>query len=126
MTTDTQKRARYRYKWRRVINGHTYDTETASCLAWWYCTEYGPNAGEDLYVNVHGHYFILRHDEDELSQWAESEEQQEDRFFKLTPLTRIEAIQWAEKYCNRQVEELFGRMPEPGEGEAYTPIAGTA
>lgn len=115
-----EERARERCQIRRVIGGLAYDTETASCLAWWDCTEYGPDMGEDLYVNVHGHYFLVRHDEDEItSNFAGRDADRWDQYLTLKPLTRAEAIAWTEKHHWRLVEELFGRMPEAGEGEPY-------
>ena len=120
-TNQSQKRerARPRIKYRRVVKGHAYDTETASCLAFWDCTWEGPNIGEDLYVNVHGHYFVLRHDSENISCYISDPDDRWDQYLTLEPLTRKQAIDWCSKYQWRLVEELFGRMPEKGEADAY-------
>jgi hypothetical protein len=104
---------------RRVIGGLAYDTGTASLL---YHRAYGdrpdeedyPGAvGEALYHNVHGAYFLLTYNEC-VDPW-------EDGYRKIVPLTQTQAIIWAEVNCPHLVEELFGRMPEAGEGPPYTP-----
>lgn len=101
-------------KVRRVINGLAYDTSTASVL-------YHHNTGDDienmgwpiecghiLFLNAWGFYFTLQYDET-------GEPQNEI----ITPCTKEEAIAWAEKICPGWVEDIFGVMPEPGEGKPY-------
>lgn len=99
-----------RRKLRRIIGGLVYDTETASVLfrheqitrpeVFW---------GEALYINVYNKLFLHRY-----HQW--------DRFNGITPLTVPEAIAWLEKYCPSMIEGFFGKLPEAGQGEPYTPV----
>jgi predicted HicB family RNase H-like nuclease len=99
------------HKCKRIIDGKTYNTETATQIA-----------GEDhdggfyewadyLYQTRFGAFF----------QFTSLEGQEEDDHETIKPLTPDEARQWLEKKVSWQpelIEKLFGEMPEAGSGEA--------
>ncbi len=99
-----------RLSMRLVVCGFAYDTNTASRL--WkdervhseYCFH-----GVALYQNIYGFYFVHRY-----HQW--------ERFNTITPSSLKAAIEITEQYYPNMVEELFGFMPEQGQGEPYTPL----
>ena len=95
---------------RQVKNGFAYDTNTASKI---WCDEHIHNEycfrGVALYQNIYGHYFLHQY-----HQW--------ERFNGITPLTIKDAIEITEKYRPMMVEEVFGFLPEQGQGEPYTPM----
>jgi hypothetical protein len=99
-------------KYRRVIDGFVYDTETASVVyrhdssddPWDECRiyEYG------LMQNMWGHYFCY--------YWDDSM----DGSGEVTPLDKLGAMKWMERHCNWLIESVFGKFHEAGEGPAYT------
>lgn len=108
---------------RAVFGGHAYDTRTASMLYHWdYVWHLSPDVdaghvgGNDitqtLYETTRGAYFLLVYNE-MIDPWDAG-------YHEIRPVTRKEAIDWAEEHCRWMVEELFGRMPEPGEAPPYT------
>jgi hypothetical protein len=103
-------------KIRRSINGLAYDTETASVL---YRYDSDEDSGTEycgfqyevgLLQNLWGHYFCYSYDDT-----------QPEEGYRVTPLTKEEAMKWAERYCPLLVEDIFGKLHEAGEGPAYTP-----
>lgn len=102
---------------KRIIDGKTYNTETATQLASW-STASDPEmqgisyeAGGILFQTRHGAYFVVNHN-DGLEPW-------EDGYEKLIPLDPEQAQRWAEQYCSaEEIEALFGKMPEAGDAEA--------
>ena len=102
---------------KRIIDGRTYNTETATQLASW-STASDPNtqgigyeAGGFLYQTRHGAYFVVNYN-DGLDPW-------EDDYEKLIPLEPGQAQRWAEQHCSvEEIEALFGEMPEAGDAEA--------
>jgi len=91
---------------KRIINGRTYNTETATRL-WLYEDPDGPPIEEILYKTRHGAYFIY------YSNHLVPTE-------GIKPLTPDEAQIWLENKCFRTevIESEFGEMPEAGEAEA--------
>jgi hypothetical protein len=93
-------------KCKRIKDGKTYNTETATQLAGWDDDE-GPFLyGQYLYQNRFGAFFLYTHG---------GTEERED----IIPYTPERAREWLEK--NQQVdliESLFGKMPEAGSGES--------
>lgn len=98
---------------RKVIGGCAYDTKTASVL---FHGSDDPDQGAALLVNLWGVYFSLEYCY-YLDPW-------DDGYEKIRPLTLKEAIGWAERHCPGLVEEIFGVMPEAGEGEPYRTKSG--
>ena len=102
---------------KRIIDGKTYNTETATQLASWSTANdpdkqgIGYEAGGILFQTRHGAHFIVNHN-DGLEPW-------EDGYEKLIPLDPEQAQRWTEQYCSaEEVEALFGEMPEAGDAEA--------
>lgn len=103
---------------KRIIEGRTYNTETATQLGSWstlndpnYPPEPYQEAGGALYQTRHGAYFAVSFDE--------NREAWEDGHEKLTPLDPQQAQRWAEEHCSTEdIERLFGEQPEAGDAEA--------
>jgi hypothetical protein len=105
-------------KYREIINGHVYDTETASVIfrfdfsddpeAVWYLE---PDTHYGLMQNVWGQYFCYYNDLDNSIAGGNV----------ITPLDRAGAIKWMERHCSWLIESVFGKLHEAGEGPAYTP-----
>ena len=96
-------------KCKRIIDGKTYNTETATQIAG-SITEEGP--GEltaYLYQNRFGAFFLYEN----VEGWEEQDGE------KVTPLNPEQARVWLEKRSDGAVhiEALFGAMPEAGSGE---------
>jgi len=91
---------------KRIINGKTYNTETATRL-WYYEDPDGPPIEEVLYKTRHGAYFLYY-----FNDLVPTE--------GIKPLTPDEAHDWLENKCFRPdvIETEFGEMPEAGEAEA--------
>jgi predicted HicB family RNase H-like nuclease len=85
---------------KRIINGKTYNTDTATQVA--YSENKYSDAWAGLYQTRHGAFFLIRvgHDGD-----------------GEKPLTDTEAQEYLEKYHNHLVEQYFGPMPEGGAAE---------
>lgn len=108
---------------RQIIKGTIYNTETASALiidhdADSIEAQMGAQWTDNmrvLMVTTRGHYFLFTClDEGLCDPWE---------MYKITPLTRKAAIDWAaEQRGPHDVEEIFGRLPEPGEREPYNTI----
>lgn len=110
---------------RRVFSGMAYDTKLASMLFHWdYVWHAHPDMDtgpvgigeitQTLYETTHGAYFLLVYNEMG-DPWDKG-------YHEIRPLTRKQAIDWAEKRCQWLIEELFGFMPEPGAGEPYVAL----
>lgn len=101
-------------KCKRIIDGKTYNTETATHLEGW-DEDHGPyESGEHLYQNRFGAFFRFHY----VSGAAE------DDYEAIEPLTPEAAREWLEKkrpFRTDLIERLFGAMPEAGSGEVkYT------
>lgn len=99
-------------KYRQVVGGFVYDTETASVV--YRCDSGDDNDYPGLYEyglmqNTWGHYFCYG--------WNDGM----DGPGYITPLDRVEAIKWVERHCPWLLESIFGKFHEEGEGPAYTP-----
>ncbi|MCB1510696.1 MAG: Arc family DNA-binding protein [Hyphomicrobiaceae bacterium] len=104
-------------KCKRIIDGKTYNTETATQLAGWDDDnrEYGPyDTGRFLFQTRPGAFFL----------YSYCDGMGEDDFEKIEPLTPEQARKWLEENQSSNVdliEQLFGEMPEAGSGEVkYT------
>ena len=101
---------------KRIIDGKTYNTETAAQLASWSSTNnpdtaQRPEHGGILFQTRFGAYFVVQYDEGQ-DPW-------DDNYERLIPLEPEQAQRWAEKHCSADdVEALFGEMPEAGDAEA--------
>jgi len=101
---------------KRIIEGKTYNTETATQLASWSSTgnpdlAQHPEHGGILFQTRFGAYFVVQYDEGQ-DPW-------DDNYEKLIPLEPEQALRWAEKHCSAdEVEGIFGEMPEAGDAEA--------
>ncbi len=100
------------HRCKRIIDGKTYNTETATELAGWDETaeEYPVTHGEYLYRSRFGAFFLYTYGDDGPDgPWQD-----------LKPYSPDEAREWLEKYRADDVdlyESLFGKMPEAGSGE---------
>lgn len=100
-------------KCKRIIDGKTYNTETATQLAGWDDdnSETGPfDSGTYLYQTRFGAFFLYSYFEGD----------GEDDFERIEPFTPEQAREWLEKNQSWNVElieRLFGQMPEAGSGE---------
>jgi HicB family len=96
---------------KRIIDGKTYNTETATLLAE---TAHRGNYGgefDQLYQTRHGAYF--QHDGD----WGVSNE--DGPLVNITPLPPSKAQAWMEKHASASlIEKHFGEQPEAGESES--------
>ena len=98
-------------KCKRIIDGKTYNTETATELAGWDETSegYPITYGEHLYQNRFGAFFMYSYQDDGPHGPEEN----------LEPYTPEQAREWLEKYQRVSViEAVFGKMPEAGSGES--------
>lgn len=102
---------------KRIIDGKTYNTETATQLASWSSTGNPDTANQPyehggiLFQTRFGAYFVVQYDEGQ-DPW-------DDNYEKLIPLEPEQAQRWAEKHCSADdVEAIFGEMPEAGDAEA--------
>lgn len=89
---------------KRIIDGKTYNTDTATRVA-----EGGPPdpsdlAGWELYQTRHGAFFMVTVDHDG-----------ED--MRIKPYGDDEAQKFLEKHANHVLEEVFGPFPEAGASE---------
>jgi len=103
-------------KCKRIIDGKTYNTETATRVAGWTDDEHDPWVeGRHLYQNRHGAFFLYSFRE------APDPEQE---FDTIEPYTPDQAREWLEKNWSWNpdlIESLFGTMPDAGSGEVkYT------
>ncbi|MGA2492670.1 MAG: toxin-antitoxin system HicB family antitoxin [Roseiarcus sp.] len=97
---------------KRIIDGKTYNTETATQLAGG--EHDGPqwgDAGAYLYQTRFGAFFL----------YSYLDGTGEDDCEQITPFTPEQAREWLEKHQSYRVdliESLFGKMPEAGSGES--------
>jgi hypothetical protein len=101
-------------KLKRIIDGKTYNTETATYLAG-YDGDDGPfEYGEHLYQTRFGAFFLVSY----------VDGGGEEDYQKIIPRTPEQAREWLEEkqsYRVDVIEQLFGEMPEAGSGEVkYT------
>lgn len=99
---------------KRIIDGKTYNTETATKLAA-FDDDRGPyEYGEHLYQNRLGVFFIAKY------RFAGDE----DDYERIDPIDPEQARAWLEKRASWRpelIEQLFGEMPEAGSAEVkYT------
>jgi predicted HicB family RNase H-like nuclease len=104
-------------KCKRIIDGKTYNTETATQIEGWSEDHDEPwpyESGVYLYQNRFGSFFLY------MFRNGMGEEDYEE----IEPYTPEQARSWLEKHRSYRVdliESLFGAMPEAGSGEAkYT------
>lgn len=108
--------AEHRVRFKRIIDGKTYNTETSTRLAAWSSfdnpdTARNPECGQILFQTRHGAYFLFDFD-DGRDPW-------ESGFQRIIPLEPEQAQRWTEEHCSADdVEAIFGEMPEAGEAEA--------
>jgi len=100
------------FKCKRIIDGKTYNTETATQIAGFDKDDYSVpyEGGEYLYQTRFGAFFLFSY----------CEAHTEDDYTDISPLTPEQAREWLEKNQSWNVElieNLFGRMPEAGSGE---------
>lgn len=95
---------------KRIIDGKTYNTETATQIAGWDQDEDQFTYGDYLFQSRYGAFF----------QYTFLDGASEDDHERITPLTPEEARKWLEKKVGWDpdlIENLFGEMPEAGSGE---------
>lgn len=101
---------RYEPKCKRIIDGKTYNTETATEIDGWANVEDQHIHGDFLYQTRFGAFF----------RYAFLDGASEDDYEKITPLSPDEARTWLEQKASwntELIEHLFGEMPEAGSGE---------
>jgi HicB family len=101
------------HKCKRIIEGKTYNTETAARLAGWDITEeeYPITHGEHLYQNRFGAFFLYTYADNGPDGPEEG----------LTPYNPEQAQAWLQKHRSYDVElieSLFGKLPEAGTSES--------
>ena len=99
---------------KRIIDGKTYNTETAVLLAGHRQEddESPIETGTFLYKTRFGAFFLYQY---------QDYGPDEDNFDAIQPLTAAEAQAWLEKnesYNTDLIERLFGKMPEAGSQES--------
>jgi hypothetical protein len=93
------------YKCKRIIDGKTYNTETATYLAGWDDDDGPFQSGRHLYQTRFGAYFLYA--------WGGPDESE-----TIVPYTPEQARKWLENIQQVDlIEKLFGEMPEAGSGE---------
>lgn len=102
------------FKCKRIIDGKTYNTETATLIAAIDKDDHeaGYEGGDYLYQTRFGAFFRF--------SYLEEPGFGPDDFESIEPLTPEQAREWLEKNEGHNVdliERLFGRMPEAGSGE---------
>lgn len=100
-------------KCKRIIDGKTYNTETATQIGGSVREEGPGEIAEYLYQNRFGVFFLY--------SLVEGFEEHDGE--RIVPYTPEQARKWLEQLSDgaRQIETLFGEMPEAGSGEAkYT------
>lgn len=88
---------------KRIIDGRTYNTETATLLC---SREYDDGTEEFLFKTRHGAYFL----------YVDFPNRPEER---IVPLVIEDAQKWTERNCTAAIYEAeFGEAPEAGDPEA--------
>jgi HicB family len=98
------------HKCKRIIDGKTYNTETATRIEGWDEEYYGITYGLYLYQTRFGAFFEFKF----------SDGQDEEDYETIIPLSADDARRWLEKHFPQNTdifEKLFGEMPEAGSGE---------
>ena len=106
---------------KRIIDGKTYNTETATKIVSFDCWDEDPaysgqEYGSILYQTRFGAYFLY----DYYTTWyAISDISNEELKEKITPLSPLETQKWMEDHrFDILIEQHFGEMPEAGESES--------
>ena len=98
-------------KCKRIINGKTYNTETATQIAGWDDQHSGPyEYGRFLFQTRFGAFF----------EYSYLEGDGENDYEKIVPLSPDLAQEWLEERDSSNtdlIESLFGEMPEAGTAE---------
>ena len=97
-------------KCKRIIDGKTYNTETATEIAGWGGGDGPFERGHYLYQTRFGAFFL----------YSYLDGANEDDYENIEPFTPEQARQWLEKnqsFNPDLIEQLFGQMPEAGSGE---------
>lgn len=99
-------------KCKRIIDGKTYNTETATQIAGWDRDDDNSpfTSGNFLYQTRFGAFF----------QFKYLDTMDEDSYETIVPFTPEQAREWLEQNVSWQpelIESLFGEMPEAGMGE---------
>lgn len=97
-------------KCKRIIDGKTYNTETATQIAGWGGGDEPYETGNYLYQTRFGAFFSYKY----------LDGASEDDYETIEPLTPEQAREWLEKnqsFDPDLIEKLFGEMPEAGAGE---------
>ena len=97
---------------KRIIDGKTYNTETATLVGVKY---FAREEFERLHQNRYGAYFLHRCREEWIEQAGLVD------LVSIKPLTPAEAQGWMEEHlagAPELVEAHFGEMPEAGQGES--------
>ncbi len=98
-------------KCKRIIDGKTYNTETATQIAGSEEIDGSLFYGDYLYQTRFGAFFLV---------YSLDSAAGEDDYVRIKPLSPDEARIWLEKNASWQpqlIEKLFGEMPEAGSGE---------
>lgn len=98
------------HKIKRIIDGKTYNTETATRIAGWNQNEDQYTYGDYLYQTRFGAFF----------RYTFLDGADEDSHDTITPLVPDDARKWLEEkvaWDPDLIESLFGEMPEAGSGE---------
>lgn len=94
---------------KRIIEGKTYNTETATQLGYWDGAD-GP-IEEALYQTRYGAFFLY--------VFNNAGQPSDPGYEQIVPLEPQRAQRWMEEHCSAEaVERIFGEMPEAGEPEA--------
>lgn len=95
-------------KCKRIIDGKTYNTETATQLTGFTECDEPVEVTEYLYQNRFGAFFLYRYVDTGHAEYDKEE---------IIPQTPDQAREWLEKRENKVdlIELLFGKMPEAGE-----------
>ncbi|HEU0082275.1 MAG TPA: toxin-antitoxin system HicB family antitoxin [Bradyrhizobium sp.] len=97
-------------KCKRIIDGKTYNTETATQIIGWSQDEGPYEHGRYLYQTRFGAFFA----------YSYVDGADENDYEKIEPLTPEDARAWLEKNASYRpdlIEQFFGQMPEAGSGE---------
>jgi predicted DNA binding CopG/RHH family protein len=112
MSNPTRLSGAWTPRFKRIIEGVTYDTQTATQIYlnipddedWPDAVRGASLAWAGLYQTRHGAFFEVCVDHDGENS-------------RVTPLTDVEAQKLVEKHANHLVEQLFGEQPELGSAE---------
>ncbi len=97
-------------KCKRIIDGKTFNTETATQITGWNDDDHGVDQGEYLFQSRFGAFF----------RYSYFHSYDESHRNTITPCSPDEARQWLEQHASYEpelIERLFGEMPEAGSGE---------